>query len=87
MAFYDKVKKKIYTLPQTKLVAKTLEEEAASTAKVTNGGSKAGNIQVGLKAEAAAASKAVTRQAAPVLGKKKKRGGWKRPGLRGIKGI
>ena len=78
-------KKKIYTLPETKDVAKTLKQEGAATAKVTNGGFKAGAIKVGLKAEASAASKAVTRQSAPVLGKKKK--GWKRPGLRGIKGI
>ena len=85
MAFYDKVTKKIYTLPETKAVAKTLKEEASATSKVTNGGFKAGSIKVGLKAEASSAAKAVGRQTAPVLGKKKK--GWKRPGLRGIKGI
>lgn len=79
-------KKKVYTLPESKAVAKTLKEESQATAKVTNGGFQAGKIQVGLKAEATSATKAVRGQSAAVLGKKKK-GGWKRPGIRGIKGI
>ena len=66
-------------------VAKTMAEEARSTAKVTNGGFKASEIQAGLKAEASSINRGVRKQSGGTLGKKKK--GWKRPGIRGIKGL
>ena len=85
MSSNDKMAKRVFTLPETKAVAKTMADEARSTAKVTNGGFKASEIQAGLKAEASTTSRGVKKQSASILGKKKK--GWKRPGLRGIKGL
>ena len=81
----DKMAKRVYTLPETKAVAKTMADEAKATAKVTNGGFNAKDIQGGLKAEASAANRGVRKQSTGVLGKKKK--GWKRPGMRGLKGL
>ena len=85
MAFYDKIQKRIYTLPETSAVPKTLADEAKTVSRATGGCFKAGEIQSGLKQEAKAANKAVRRQSPGLKGKRKRN--WKRPGLRGIKGI
>ena len=80
-------KMRAYTLPETSAVPKTMAEEAKAAAKVTGGGFKASEIKAGLAQEASKVSKSVKKQAsAGVLGKKAKQG-WKRPGIRGIKGI
>jgi len=78
--------KRIYTLPETKAVPRTMADEAKAAAKVTNGGFKASEIKSGLAQEATKVAKGVKKQASGVMGKKAKKG-WKRPGLRGIKGI
>ena len=57
MAFYDKIQKRIYTLPETSAVPKTLADEAKTVSRATGGGFKAGEIQSGLKQEAKAAIK------------------------------
>ena len=78
--------KREYTLPKSTAVPKTMADEARATAKVTNGGFKASEIKSGLKTEASKISSGIKKQSSGVMGKKSKKG-WKRPGIRGIKGF